>query len=150
MKVGFSGSRDGMSFPQKQYIETWISKNIHNIEEVHHGDCIGADAQFHKLCNRDRLKIIIHPPSNPQKRAFCQSLDIRSEKPYLIRNDDIVNDSDILLATPSTVDNNYILTSGTWYTIRKAKNLGKEVIVIYPDGKVIRYITKNLKADYTI
>ena len=38
------------------------------VTEVHHGDCIGADASFHNIAKESRKRIVIHPPEND---GFC-------------------------------------------------------------------------------
>ena len=50
-------------------------------------------------------------------------------KPYLKRNEDIVNKCDVLIACP--IDKNKeILRSGTWATIRKARKLNKTIYLL--------------------
>ena len=130
MKLGMTGSRDGMSQQAKDYLINFIK--TYEIQEAHHGDCLGADKQFHDICAMKNIKIIIHPPTDGKMRAFCKSNDILLPKQYLDRNSDIVNDSDILIAFPSS--NTEQLRSGTWSTIRYAKKINKELIIVYPDG----------------
>lgn len=46
--------------------------------ELHHGDCVGADADAHRLA-REHLtttRIVVHPPDNPVKRASCHGVDV--------------------------------------------------------------------------
>jgi hypothetical protein len=119
---------------EKQYeVLDWVLKR--GPGEVHHGDCIGADAQLHTLAKAAGLKIIIHPPIDPKKRAFCQEYDeIREEKPYLDRNKDIVNESEFLIATPRTMHE--VLRSGTWATVRYARSTNIDIAIIEPDGHI--------------
>ena len=90
--------------------------------------------------------ILLHPPVDPHKRAFCFTTtingdrelpifledigEIRTPKPYLERNQDIADETGILLACPSGFKE--VLRSGTWATIRR----GKIVAIIFPDGSV--------------
>ena len=62
------------------------------------------------------------------------SPDIRTPRPYLSRNKDIVRETDMLIATPAEAEEQR--RSGTWSTIRFARKLGKPVFVIWPDGTV--------------
>ena len=102
-------------------------------EEFHHGDCFGADAQAHRyalLCD-PTVKIVIHPPVDPRKRAYCSGALLLEEKPYLVRNKEIVGMSDVILAAPKDLEE---LRSGTWSTIRYAAKKLKPVLIVYPDG----------------
>lgn len=133
MKVGFTGARFGMTAKQKERVMGLLSELY--VTEFHHGDCVGADAEAHRMANMFNCKIVIHPPNNDIKRAFCGSDYIMQKKDYLTRNQNIVNDTDVLIATPRE----YIeqTRSGTWYTIRYGRRKGKKVYIIQPDGKII-------------
>jgi hypothetical protein len=132
--IGFTGNRFGLTEEQKFDIKN-IFHHFDNIN-VSHGDCIGADTDFHNLCLEYRnlnphkiLKIQIFPPDDSKMRAFNNGDFLMPEKPYLKRNDDIINNSEILIACP--IDKNReILRSGTWSTIRKARKLGKQTYVL--------------------
>ncbi len=111
----------------------FIGKN--EIIEAHHGDCVGVDKDFHDMCSQCSIKTIIHPPSDNKLRANCSGDVILPQKKYLDRNHDIVNNSDLLIAFPSSKKE--ILRSGTWATIRYAKKNNKKTIVIFADGSLI-------------
>jgi hypothetical protein len=130
-EIGFTGTQDGMTEAQKKVVIETVSK-ITSIT-VHHGDCIGADSDFHDICLAMDKYIKIHPPINNGKRAFKDGHFTYPTKDYLPRNKDIVNESTMLIATPSGPEK---LRSGTWSTVRYAKKQGKLVMVIYPDGHV--------------
>ena len=133
VKIGFTGRQDGMS--EKQMATVWWLLG-RGPGELHHGDCVGADAQIHEMAKGLRMRIIVHPPSDSKKRAFCQGYDeIREEKPYLVRNHDIVDECELLLATPRTFHE--VMRSGTWATIRYGRDKPKiDVAVILPDGSI--------------
>jgi len=134
MKVGFTGTRAGMTEIQKKSLIYWLNENKNNIEEVAHGDCIGCDKEFHTICEDFKFPIFIHPPTNPKNRAFCDSPNILPEFDYLVRNIHIVDCCDVLLATPRNMYEE--IRSGTWHAIRYA--LGKKPVnVFYRDGSVI-------------
>lgn len=130
LKIGFTGSRDGISEKALIVLHNFLSSI--SIEEFHHGDCVGADQSLHNIIKSKGIPIFIHPPSDNKLRAFCADAIILTPKNYLQRNKDIVNSSDFLLALPST--NHDIVRSGTWSTIRYARNINKPVLIIYPDG----------------
>jgi predicted Rossmann fold nucleotide-binding protein DprA/Smf involved in DNA uptake len=113
--------------------------------ELHHGDAIGVDELAHKMAAArrnalaragTRLTIISHPPVNDSKRAFCEDADeVCVPKDYLERDRDIAAESDVLIALPSTADEQR--RSGTWATVRYARKLGRVLIIrINPDGSV--------------
>jgi hypothetical protein len=101
---------------------------------VHHGDCIGADADFHTIALSRGLSIVIHPPENPVKRAYCSPGQVMRPKPYLDRNHDIVDSCTLLIACPSTDEEE--VRSGTWATIRYARKVSRTRIIVYPSGRV--------------
>ena len=130
MKIGMTGNRNGISEQSSNKLKELL-KSI-EITEAHHGDCTGADENFHQIMVSFLIKIIIHPPDKNICRAYCQADEIRKEKSYLERNKDIVNECDALLAFPSSKTET--LRSGTWSTIRYAKKTNKKLVIFYPDG----------------
>lgn len=136
MRVGFTGTQAGMTQMQMvSFIN--VMEHIHSIsmiDEFHHGDCTGSDEEAHELVSV-YLKwpdIFIHPPVNQSKQAFCAGHFRFRPKPYLDRNHDIVDSTDVLVGTPK--ENTEQLRSGTWATIRYAKKKGKYLVIIWPDG----------------
>jgi len=134
MKIGFTSTQEGMTKDQRIWLNTFI--NDFKPVEFHHGDCIGSDSEAHELVKLiyPECKIIIHPPLNKSKRAFNEGTQILKEKKYLERNKNIVNLTDILIGTPK--ENEEILRSGTWSTIRFAKKRNKSFHIILPNGKI--------------
>jgi len=133
MKVGFTGTQEGLTKIQKIMLIEFLVNNVFQIEEVAHGDCIGADAEFHSICYQLGIKIVIHPPLNPKKRAYCTSPYVLEPKEYIERNHNIVDSSTLLLATPKLLREEQ--RSGTWATIRYALNK-IPVNVFYNDGGI--------------
>jgi hypothetical protein len=148
-KIGITGSRKGMSKKQKDFLAKFLAGS--EPFELHHGDCVGTDEEAHDIADDiGASKIIVHPPSDDKLRAFCSIdgglfilgthngtvVDTRQEKEYLDRNKDIVNESDFLLAFPNkeATHKGKGGRSGTWYTVRYARSVGKKVIVIYANG----------------
>jgi hypothetical protein len=135
MKVGFTGTRHGGTPQQKETLSLLLVTL--KPTEAHHGDCVGADAEFHHyvriVCGR--AVIIVHPPLHDDLRAWCildEFTRMRPEKPYLARNLDIVDETDVLIAMPAEATEQ--LRGGTWYTIRYARRQHKKVYMILPDG----------------
>ena len=83
MIVGFTGSRVGMTGPQSAIVLKLLAKAA----EAHHGDCVGADEQFHELCRIAGVPVVIHPPDDDKLRAFCEgAIRVEAPRPYLVRN----------------------------------------------------------------
>ena len=127
MIVGFTGSRHGMTTEQQMLVrEALLSLEP---TAVHHGDCVGADAEFHKIALELKIKIVIHPPVDFKFRAFCEGAEEEwTKREYLERDRDIVECSDALIAAPKSKEEE--LRSGTWYTIRYARKTNKKVTIV--------------------
>ena len=134
MKIGFTGTRKGMTEKQKSYVSFHLWHNsAFSSGEVHHGDCVGADAEFHYMATKLGCAIIKHPASNVgNQRANCLGGIELKAKPPLERNHDIVDTVNFMIAAPG--ENHEVLRSGTWATIRYARKVGKKLVVIYPNG----------------
>src|SRR5262249_16113642 len=68
--------------------------------ECHHGDCVGADAQFHALAQEAGALLVIHPPADDSQRAVCRGSRLWPAKDHLARDRQIVDETEVLLATP--------------------------------------------------
>lgn len=133
MKIGFTGTQKGMTMEQKGAVHYILWE--YRPEEIHHGDCIGADAEFHKMAKVVKIHTVIHPPIKKEKRAFCEGDEYRPEQHYIIRNHQIVDETSVLIAAPKS--NNEELRSGTWATIRYAMGKkGVEVNIVWPNGHI--------------
>lgn len=131
MRVGFTGSQGGMSKAQR----TTVSKVLQELKprELRHGDCVGADAEVHDIALSLNIPVVIHPPTESSKRAFCQgAAAVRPVESYMVRNDHIVRSTHLLVAAPPS--RREVLRSGTWATVRRARTANKIVIFVYPDG----------------
>ena len=132
MKVGFTGTQDGMTAPQREGF--WSVLGDLQPEEFHHGLCIGSDEEAHGLVQQvPGCETHGRPPLNISKMAKCECDVMYAPKDYLRRNRDIVDATDRLVATPKGPEE---LRSETWSTIRYAKRLGRPVTIIMPDGVI--------------
>jgi len=123
MKVGFTGTREGMSAQQKEAFALEIMRL--NPVEFHHGDCVGADAEAHDIVRAlcpDTI-IVVHPPLSDKQRAFRTGNIMRELMAYTPRDKNIVNQTDYLIATPK--QDKEIVRSGTWMTVRYARKQSK-------------------------
>jgi hypothetical protein len=133
LKVGFTGTRRGMTAKQKERFDDILSEL--RPTEFHHGCCRGADIDAHYRAAHWVEKIVGHPPVDMSFATLPDGIDeLRSHLPYLIRNHNIVDETQILIATPAETEP--VLRSGTWATIRYAKKAKKKTYIIYPDGHV--------------
>ena len=134
MIIGFTGTQHNTTLAQFECLFDMVVQT--EATEAHHGDCVGADASFHAMCEDVGIPIVIHPPLVRTKRAFCEEGVVVEwpAKDYLVRNHDIVDCIDLLLVCPKTFEEQ--LRSGTWATWRYAKKQGKDIILILPEGKI--------------
>lgn len=90
---------------------------------VHHGCCVGADADFHSICHDLDLVIVGHPgPDYPDGNLCARGLTftaLRDPTPHMKRNLAIVNASSIMIAAP--FEDTEQQRGGTWATIRMAR-----------------------------
>jgi len=128
MKIGFTGTRNEITTKQFDDLFHFINQ-LENVTMCHHGDCVGADATFHDICESLGLPITIHPPVEDKLRAWKKSDLIEEPKTYLVRNRMIVDSSDLLIGVPRAMKET---RGGTWYTINYAKKKGVPQEIIWP------------------
>ena len=135
-KVGFTGTQDGMT--ERQRIA--VANLLMTIEgcEFHHGDCVGADKEAWEFARLLNYRTICHPPIKSKLRAFTENNEEMPAKPYLDRNKDIVNESEILIVCPKGMYE--VLRSGTWSTKRYAEKCNRngkkiKIIIVWPFEK---------------
>jgi len=125
--VGFVGSRIQLTPTQRDEI-TNILRAL-DVAEVRHGDCFGADAEFHDIATTLGLSIVVHPPVNRTLRVHKTETTLRP-KPYARRNRDIVDAIDVLIACPKESEEQPL--SGVWAAVQYARKRGKKVQLITP------------------
>jgi hypothetical protein len=135
VKVGFTGSRDGMSQFQKEQLVVLLSQM--EFVEFHHGDCKGADAEAHDIVREffPHVRIHVHPPKIEFMRAFKEGDVMYEPDEYLPRDERIVNITDLLIGAPKNTDFEE-KRSGSWYTIRYARRKQKAHHVLSRSSKV--------------
>ena len=132
---GFTGTQQGLTPQQRDVLEALFRNSA--FSTLHHGDCIGADAEAHAIARtHGDFLICIHPPTDSRKRAWCVGDIYYDPLPYLDRNKRIVKACTRLLACPAEFSD--VLRSGTWSTVRYARLVGKPYTLIYPDGSTER------------
>ena len=127
MIVGFTGTRQGMSTSQREFLaEIFIALKV---SKLHHGCCIGADDQANTIARSLGIKTEGHPHIITDKMARCVVDIIHQPKDYIPRNHEIVDAVSILLVAPLT-RTEVKQGSGTWATYRYANQTGKNVIIL--------------------
>lgn len=129
-KVGFTGTNKGASTVQLAVVEEKLKFLLEEgFDEFHHGACIGADEQAAKLAKELGFRVVAHPglASDPKNLMYRSEWDgsheTREAKPFIERDHDIVDETEMMLATPLTYEEK--IRSGTWTTVRYAKAQGR-------------------------
>ena len=142
MKIGFTGTRKGLTMQQRIWIVEYIKND--QPDEFGHGDCIGADEELHSIVRSYAPSCRIEIwPSNLRTRAFCLGDIIHEPRPPKVRNQLIVDFATDFVGFPET--NKEATRSGTWSALRMAREKYRKgeldaLYVIYPDG----YITHGI------
>lgn len=135
LKIGFTGTRHGMNNSQKTELKKIVSSK--EFLEFHHGMCVGSDEEAHQIIEqlkqKKNIKIVGHPPKYKGYFSDCNCDLLKNPDEYLRRNKDIVDSTDILIATPDTKEK---VSSGTWSTVRYARSQHKRVYIIHKSGRV--------------
>ncbi len=131
MVIGFTGTREDMSQTQLECV-TQIVREL-GPSEVHHGCCVGADAQFHEAMFRDCLVVGYPGPTGPLRATLVGFAVEFGARDYGARNQTIVNVCDVLIAAPAEMAE--APSGGTWQTVRRARAAGKRVVIVWPDGR---------------
>jgi hypothetical protein len=144
-RVGFTGTSKGASPAQLAEVEERLKKlKEEGFDEFHHGLCLGADEQAAIIAKRLGFRVIAHPgtpkdPTNTMYRSdWTGSDETREPKPFISRDQDIVDETERMIATPLTRVE--ITRSGTWTTVRYARKQGKPIDLILPPFVPPKYV----------
>lgn len=149
MRIGFTGTSRGLNPWQKAGLLDFFSslkirlreQGITEIE-FHHGDCIGADDEAATIvAGIGGFTIVAHPgfpkgkPDNTQFRAFNPHSNLVLEsKEFIVRDHDIVNATDSMIAGPHSEQE--LVRSGTWTTVRYARKKNRPVTMCWPERRM--------------
>jgi len=130
-KVGFTGTHRGACPEQLTEAEARLrALREEGFDEFHHGQCIGADEQVAKIARTLGYRVVAHPglASDPANLMYRSDWDGNAEvleaKPFIARDHDIVNETEVMLATPVSREEH--MRSGTWTTVRYARKKGRK------------------------
>lgn len=130
---GFTGTKHGMT--QAQLAE--VAQLLHTIQitRLHHGMCMGADIEVNTLAVLMKIKTEGHPSTVAKTSRSCELDKIHNPYPPLERDKHIVMAGvDGLIATPKTAIEQ--LRSGTWATVRYARQMNRKIVLVMPDGNI--------------
>jgi len=143
---GFTGTRKGMTGNQKLRLDEFV-KELRGCV-WHHGCCIGADAESHRIARVRGLSLHGHPPI--QKHMMAEGLEydaLHGEAHFLARDRILVDVTALLFAAPESF-RQLNRNGGTWYTRSYALHIGRPVITIYPDGTYTREQNEPVQAAF--
>ena len=114
MRLAFTGTRQGMTAAQRRRCATLLRELMP--EEVHHGDAIGADAEFHDgaapRCARDGASA-----ARAEASGVLLGRSDRSAEPLQSAESRPGGRGGVVLGAP-TGQAALNPGSGTWYTVR--------------------------------
>ena len=145
LRVGFSGTREGMVNDQLLGVHMLLGDlRAVGAHQASHGLCEGSDEQFHDMARALGYFIIGCPGVTMAWHPLCRSTRVcdlvKPERPFIARNHDIVRESDVMIATPAQ-KNEQGRGSGTWATIRFARQQRKSLVIFWPDGtSLVEYV----------
>lgn len=129
--VAFSGPRVSSSEAQVRTLDRLLLRLVgYGFRRFHVGDCVGSDVQAWNRATQ-YFQVVIHPPIESTYRAFLTGIVVHEPRPYVDRNHAMVDASHVLVAT--LVDPRE-KSSGTFETVAYARQVGKPVYTIWPDG----------------
>lgn len=143
-----TASRRGLTGAQKKRLASLIRRI--RPEEVLHGDCVGGDADCHRIVTAcSRALVGVYPSDRSGQRAFCGGVEVKAvPRPPLERNRTMVRRSSLVVAFPASFSEE--LRSGTWATVRHARRVGRPVVLIWPDGRFGKINFKERRNDETL
>ena len=141
MKIGITGTREGMSEVQFEKLQSLLSQFLHEakskgiVPEFHHGDCKGVDVQAACLAREMGFYVVCHPPIKTDTQGFFGGDESKEPHGYMQRDRNIVNDTDFLIVVPKHTE--WQPSGGTWYTHDYAKKKNKPFTIIWPNEQHI-------------
>lgn len=135
-QIGFTGTRHGMTPLQRAGVAA-ILQQVAGADAfiAHHGDCVGADAEFHDLCRQmPQSFIVVHPGplDDLPNQAGRVGDERRLPMPHMRRNKYIVMASTVMIAAPFELTQQE--HGGTWRTIEMARTAKRPLVIVSPEG----------------
>jgi hypothetical protein len=147
MNLGFIGSKDGMTQAQREWVAWFLAHNCEIIKEAHHCDSNPVDDQFDNLVREYAMGfcvIFAHPANVEAYRAYVDyktpkrgkpalKTTMLKERPFILRECDILEACDTLIFAPRTRDETRY--SPLWYAHKRALDMGRMTYLIMPNGE---------------
>lgn len=150
MIVGFTGGRNAPTHVEQNLAFRRIVRYLGHTglySAFHHGQCKGADEFAHRMIagvgglphvrSPRKWEIVVHAPHDKSQTfelgGESVPVTVLPSLGYLDRNHAIVDASDIMIAMPDKAET---LRSGTWATVRYARETGTPVYILHREGNV--------------
>jgi hypothetical protein len=140
IELGVTGTRQKPTWQQLEFLfEKMCNLHYDGCRTLHHGCCTGWDEAAHYLARALGWKVVVHPPTNRLYLAEgpltdeSYDVEVRPAKPYAERNQDIVNESAVLVGGPLCPKAD-APRSGTWLTLDMTHRARKPWSAVFPDG----------------
>lgn len=130
--VAFTGTRRGLTLAQHATLMTVLAELHAPGAQIHLGDCVGADAEAHRIATEIGYFRYGHPGDTGELRANLDYESLAPPTDPLDRNRRMVALGQILVACPG--QDHEIQRSGTWATVRYARDRDLPIIFVWPDG----------------
>ena len=134
MRVGFVGT--GKHLTNEQLVEVHMllgDLQSGGATQATHGMNPGADEQFHDQAKGFGYFTI---RGEVKQSAKCECDLVMPVKPFLDRNANIVQESDVVIVTPKESEERTtdVGWSSTWMTVQYARKAKKPLVILWPDG----------------
>lgn len=132
----------GPSTPPSEAQMESLQRLLEGADRVRHGVCVGADRAGHAIALMLGTPVTGHPgvdrSGTPKRRAQIPEGffdDLREPKWFLDRNRDMAKECTEVVALVKQAGR---YRSGEWNTITHARELGKPITLVLPDGTTSR------------
>lgn len=130
MYASFTGTRQGCTPAQLATLRKVLGSERLRIVRLCHGGAVGADVQAHQVARELGLEVWVRPSG---AGSWEGAVRVAEPEPPLDRNPKIVADGrGLLVACPAAAAEQE--RGGTWATVRAARKMGVDVLLVLPDG----------------
>ena len=132
MKLGFAGTRKGMSVAQRRNLAIVLSWFRGGGREFHSGGSGDSDIEAQRMAHAAGYHVHVHPCPGVTAEGSPPDYYWHEVFPPLVRDRHIAEACYVLVAAP--LRDKEQLRSGTWATVRYAREAEKPVIML-PRGR---------------